>query len=329
MSQPVDPRLRVADLFVFRGRRGTVLALTTDRSAVGGLASGAIYDLRIDGDGDAVEDLTYRVVVDGAEPADGTRPVVLRRLSGADAEDPAACGTVVAAGRTGSTVAGTDGLRLWTGTAADPAPVDPGLLAAVTTAVEHGTPVDLSGRVLPAAPPTGNRIAAVVLEIPDAVLAPVAIRAAGRIGVWATVAPAAGQGGPQTHRRGLPLVGEILAGLDAPLREHLGRGRPAADRAEFGGMFAKKAEQVVAAGAAVGDPRAYARRVADRLLPDVLPYTIGTTASFGFAGWNGRDPADDAAGVVCSVVTGVAVPFGAGRATAHRATTTWPYLPLL
>ncbi|MEJ8277473.1 hypothetical protein [Pseudonocardia spirodelae] len=322
MTQQTGPCPRVADLFVFRGRRGTVLALTTPE-----LVPGAAYDLRVDGDGDAVEDLTYRIVAEGPDGPDGARPVVLRRMAGAAADDPDACGTVVAAGRTGTTLAGTDGLRLRVGPAAGPAPADPVLLAAVGAAVEHGVPVVPPARDLPAAPPSPAPVTAIVLEVPDAVLAPVAIRAAGRIGVWTTTAPAPGCSGPP-GRRGLPLLAEVYAGLDAPLREHLGRGRPSSDRAEFGGLLAKKTERVVAAGGAVGDPRAYARRVADRLLPDVLRYTIGTPACFGFAGWNGRDLGDDAAAVVYGVATGTPVPGRPVRVAGPRPTTTWPYVPL-
>jgi hypothetical protein len=41
-------------------------------------------------------------------------------------------------------------------------------------------------------------------------------------------------------------------------------------------------------------------RVARELLPDVLPYVVGTPASYGFATLNGRSLADNAPEVMLS-----------------------------
>jgi hypothetical protein len=50
--------------------------------------------------------------------------------------------------------------------------------------------------------------------------------------------------------------------------------------------------------------------VAERLLPDLLPYRIGTPAAFSFAGFNGRTLADNAPEVMYGLVTNSAVPTG-------------------
>jgi len=60
----------------------------------------------------------------------------------------------------------------------------------------------------------------------------------------------------------------------------------------------------------VSDPDGYGREVAARLLPDVLPYRVGTLASFTFAGFNGRALADNAPEVMYGLVTNSAVPTG-------------------
>ena len=60
-------------------------------------------------------------------------------------------------------------------------------------------------------------------------------------------------------------------------------------------------------------PRATRRATASRrreLFPDVLPYVVGTPASYSFAGFNGRTLADNAPEAMLSLVTGTAIPSG-------------------
>ena len=71
----------------------------------------------------------------------------------------------------------------------------------------------------------------------------------------------------------------------------------------------------VAATGTASDPTAYAQAVADRLLPNVLPYTVGTSAVFGFASWNGRSLIDNAPDVMCSLATNTPVSLGIGKRT--------------
>ena len=58
------------------------------------------------------------------------------------------------------------------------------------------------------------------------------------------------------------------------------------------------------------DPEAYGHHVSQRLLPNVLPYTVGTPAAFSFAGFNGRALSDNAPEVMYGLVTNSAVPTG-------------------
>ena len=50
--------------------------------------------------------------------------------------------------------------------------------------------------------------------------------------------------------------------------------------------------------------------MARELFPDVLPYVVGTPATFGFATRNGRTLADNAPEVMMSLVAGTAIPSG-------------------
>jgi hypothetical protein len=54
----------------------------------------------------------------------------------------------------------------------------------------------------------------------------------------------------------------------------------------------------------------YGETVARELFPDVLPYVVGTPATYGFATRNGQTLADNAPEVMLSLVTATAVPSG-------------------
>ena len=72
-----DIRLDITDLYVFRGEIGTVLAIDVCHSIAGpipapGYHPEGMYEFKLDLDGDAVEDLTYRVTF-GERDKDGAQ----------------------------------------------------------------------------------------------------------------------------------------------------------------------------------------------------------------------------------------------------------------
>ena len=52
--------------------------------------------------------------------------------------------------------------------------------------------------------------------------------------------------------------------------------------------------------------------MAGKLFPDVLPYVVGTPATYSFAGFNGRTPADNAPEAMLSLVTNILTPNPSG-----------------
>jgi len=60
------------------------------------------------------------------------------------------------------------------------------------------------------------------------------------------------------------------------------------------------------------DLRGWCTSSTARLLPAILPYRIGTPASFDYAGFNGRGLADDAMDVILTLATNT--PLGDGVA---------------
>jgi hypothetical protein len=103
-----DVRLDITDLYVFRGETGAVFVINVCHSIAGdnptpGYHPEGMYEFKVDLNGDAVEDLTYRITFDERDP-DGKQRFVLRCITGVEAVSPDAAGTVVAQGTTDEAV---------------------------------------------------------------------------------------------------------------------------------------------------------------------------------------------------------------------------------
>ncbi|WP_329455944.1 DUF4331 family protein [Streptomyces sp. NBC_01497] len=328
-----DARLNISDLYVFRGESGTALVMNVSSESAGpdapkGFHPEARYEFKIDGSGDAVEDVVYRVTFEPAD-AQGAQAVELRRLVGAEAGDDAAAGTLLLSGTTGRAASDGNGLRLWAGRASDPFWMNPGLVEAVGQAFRHGTDV-----AVPNDDPTqlkslfaDQKVHAIVVEVPDGDM-PVSAQDK-HVNVWGVTALATDAGGwHRINRCGLPMVSPIFAQFDDDLAERLNQTAPADDVRTFSEEFADLVAAVVGARGIVTDPKAYGHDVAERVLPDVLPYTIGTPAEFGFAGFNGRSLTDNAGEAMFSLTTNSALSLGLTKdAMDELPTPSFPYVP--
>ena len=97
-----DIRLDITDLYVFRGETGTVFVIDVCHSIFGpipapGYHPEGMYEFKIDLDGDAIEDITYRIQFDERD-AQREQRFALRCIRGADAVDPHAPGSCCRAG---------------------------------------------------------------------------------------------------------------------------------------------------------------------------------------------------------------------------------------
>ena len=85
-------------------------------------------------------------------------------------------------------------------------------------------------------------------------------------------------------------------------------------------------ERVLASGTS-DDPKGYGKAVARRLFPDVMPYLVGTPATYSFATFNGRTMADNAPEAMLSLVTNTAVPSGLKPSVSgHLRDNNFPYV---
>jgi hypothetical protein len=329
-----DIRLDITDLYVFRGETGTVFVINVCHSIAGpipapGYHPEGMYEFKIDLDGDAVEDVTYRITF-GLRDEQGKQRFVLRRIRGAEAANPDAAGSVLAQGITGESVTTPAGVRLWAGKAGDPFWIEPDVLHAVGHAFEDGTAINLAGWDPNAAKNlfAGHTVWSIVLELPDAELLDDAV-ATRRIGVWAVATLATDAGGWRSiNRVGLPMIHPLFTQFNEDLGDRLNAGCPADDFATYGEVVAKAIAGVVSANGTAEDPRAYAEKVAHRFFPNVLPYEVGTPAVFGFAEWNGRSLTDNAPDVMFSIAANAPVRLGIGKeSVTSKPSARFPYVP--
>jgi hypothetical protein len=329
-----DIRLDITDLYVFRGEIGTVFVINVCHSIFGpipapGYHPEGMYEFKVDLNGDAVEDVTYRLTFSERDKS-GKQSYVVRCIRGAEASDPQAPGTVVAQGATGETVTTPTGLRVWTGKAGDPFWIEPDVLHAVGHAFQDGTTINLAGWDPSRAKNlfAGHTVYSIVLEVPDSELLS-GSKDNRRVGVWAVSTLATDAGGWRSiNRVGLPMIPPLFTQYNEDLGNRLNAGRPADDFATYGAAVTKAIASVVSANGTAEDPMAYAEKLAHRLFPNMLPYEIGTPAVLGFAEWNGRSLTDDAPDVMFSIAANTPVRLGIGKeSVTAKPSKTFPYVP--
>lgn len=330
-----DIRLDITDLYVFRGETGTVFVINVCHSIFGliptpGYHPEGMYEFKVDLNGDAVEDLTYRLTF-AERDKQGRQRYTVRRIAGADSVDPHAPGTVVAQGTTGEIVTAPSGLRVWAGKAGDPFWIEPDVLHAVGHAFQDGTVANLSGWDPSRAKNLfgGHTVYSIVLEVPDEELLS---ESAGkrRIGVWALSTLATDAGGWRSiNRVGFPMIHPLFTQFNEDLGNRLNAGRPSDDFATYGPAVIDAVARVVSAYGTAQDPKSYAEIVAHRFFPNVLPYEVGTPAVFGFAAWNGRSLTDNAPDVMFSIAANTPIRLGIGKeSVTSKPSQTFPYVPM-
>jgi hypothetical protein len=330
-----DIRLDITDLYVFDGQTGTVLVLNVCHSlggavAVQGFHPEGRYEFKVDLDGDAVEDITYRVTF-GEATVDGAQSFSVHRISGMAAVDPFAPGVPVLQGQTGTAITSAHGVRAWAGQAGDPFWIEPDVLHAVGHAIQDGTTINL-GDWHPGQATNlfaGTTVYSMVLELPEAELTPRA--ADNRIGVWAVASLATDAGGWRPiNRVGLPMIHPLFTQYDETLGDDLNSGAPRDDYSTYGERVAAQIAACVGAYGTAPDPDHYGEVVAHRLFPNILPYIVGIPAALSFGGFNGRSLIDNAPDVMFTLAMNTPVTQGIGpESVTTKPSTTFPYVPTL
>jgi Domain of unknown function (DUF4331) len=314
-------QLYIDDLYVFSAADSTVFVMDVNSNITGvhvkpGFHDEARYEFKVHFDGEDFESLTYRVSFDEAG-SDGRQAMKLRVLTGKDAREDSATGELMLEGRTGEP-ARAGGARLWAGRISDSFYIDLSLLAKVNGAVKDGTAVDLSAWRPENAKNSfaGTMVESIVLEVSHQ---HPRLRPGARIGVWCATKLATDAGGwRQINRGGHPMMWPIFWPDDIRFTNPANTRHPSEDYAADGEHIAQHIAEVVAAGGVSADPKGYGQTVARELFPDVLHYVVGSPATYGFAGRNGRTLADNAPEVMLSLVAGTAVPSGLKPSVAEK-----------
>ena len=306
-------QLYIDDLYVFPGNRSTVFVMDVNSTITGpdvqrGFHTEARYEFKVRFDGADFEALTYRVSF-GEADSDGRQALQLHALTGGDAREDSAAGELLLEGRTGETATRPD-TRLWAGRIGDSFYIDLSLLGMVNSAVRNGTALDLSGwrpeNVQNSFAST--TVESIVLEVshqhPQ-------LRPGAHIGVWCATKLATDSGGwRQINRAGHPMMWPIFWPDDTQFTNPANTRHPSEDFDADGKYIGDLIAAAIAASGTSDDPQGYGQTVARELFPDVLPYVVGTPATYGFAIRNGRTLADNAPEAMLSLVVNTAVPSG-------------------
>lgn len=315
-------QLFIDDLYAFPGDNSTVFIMDVNSNITGayqkpGFHPEARYEFKVHFDGADFEALTYRVSF-GEADSEGRQRLQLHALTGDEARDDAASGQLVLQGRTGEP-ASADGTRIWAGgRIADSFYIDLKLLGIVDSAIKNGTAVNLSEWRPEEAKNSfaGTTVESIVLQVPHH---HPQLRPGAHIGVWCATKLATDAGGwRQINRGGHPMMWPIFWPDDVDFTNPQNKRHPSQDFNAIGKFIGDKVSAVVAASGTSDDPQGYGQVVARKLLPDVLPYVVGTPAVYGFATFNGRAMADNAPEVMLSLVAGTAVPSGLKAAVAKN-----------
>jgi len=323
-------RLYIDDLYVFDAVGSTVFVMNVNSTITGpdvtpGFHPEARYEFKVHINGADHEDLTYRVEF-GEPDSDGEQTYNVSELMNGAARSDDATGKVVARGLTGQP-AEDGGLRAWAGRIDDPFYIDLDQLAVINAAVRDGGRVDLSSWEQAEVKNSfaGTQVNSIVLEVSRS---HPRLRTGTPISAWCATKLATDAGGwHQINRFGHPMMWPVFWPDDKDFSNPANERHPADDLNSDGKYIAERIAAVVEANGTSADPAGYGTQVARRLLPDLMPYTIGTAASYGFAGFNGRTLADNVPEVMFSLVLNSATSSRLGpMTTAQQRTSEFPYV---
>lgn len=308
-----DPRLNLADLYLFEGTPGrTVMAMTVNPQASistpAPFRDEGVYAFRFDTNDDNREDVAFKVrfgdVVHRYGPSSHAQRFEVRRSVGADA-DHGVDGETIAQGFTNEvTPVDGRGIRAFAGVACD-------VFAGDGAALESFEKAFAAGRYTPEAFTNranlfrSRHIAVIVLDLPTDMIGE------GRVHAWTTLSLYDHAPEMQVARWGLPLITHLLI-RDADMREDYNRTSPSADNSRFTDHILDVIRETTRRAGTAADPEVYAQRVVDTFGTLTLPYELGTAASFDYTGFNGRALADDVMDVMLTLTTNS--PLGDGVA---------------
>jgi hypothetical protein len=360
----IDARADITDIYAWRsGATHTTLALNVNPltspadSKAARFSQAAMYEFKVDTNGDARADIAYRVrFSDLRHFSNGTNDQIfqIRRATGSAAQRTEWSGTTVAVGRTtryglAARVAPvTGGGAVFAGPRDDPFYFDlvgfrhlkSRILAGST---DLGSPGDAVNCALADDDPAaellscftgtdtfaGTNVSSIIIRLPNSRLG-----GTGKtVGVWGTTAIRTNGGWQRIDRMGRPAINTVFNITDAE-KDLQNLVDPKDDRGTmkdttvavlnaFGG--------VLSANALTPYTSAEVNAIANVLLPDTLTLKIGSSAGFasgtslGTLKLNGRRPADDVINAEFALVTNFNIASDGVDANDSAFSSTFPY----
>jgi hypothetical protein len=304
MSHHLDypvPQLDITDVYCFDGTDGTVFVLNVAPLQVSGFLPNALYEIKVDTNGDYVEDITWRVTFPLEGVGHGLR---VEELTGQAARDRNAPGKLItpAGAKPGQNITCSNGIKLFAGDRGEPFFNDPRITVETKRALATHTAANYSWFN----PQTAinafkdTNVNSIILEVPNS------ITGTGTIGVWGNTSLNEHGSWHQVQHAAGPFVGFVYTfatGTTADYNvshptDHL-KGRPNRPGGPAQpGFWKKVADDTAAVVGAMGTYRdgphgkptaaEYGAYVADTLFPDVLKFKVGTTAEWGPRKQNGK-----------------------------------------
>jgi hypothetical protein len=325
-----NPQIDITDLYAFKSGAGTTLVLnvnpltTPANSKTARFSTAALYEFKVDINGDAKADIAYRVKFSANRfAADGSivQTYSVRRATGAAARTHAWTGTAYGSGGTTAYKRAprlahiNGGIVGFAGVRDDPFFFDLAgfvqfknelLMGNTTIGAPGGGAGSLLGGFTGTDTFAGTNVSSIALWIPNALLG-----GTGRhIGVWAATSLPTSTGYVQVDRMGRPAINTVFNGLHAPTtstlnnaeKEAFNRLNPSADRAVTSDNVVAvlgAIDNVLETNSAPNYSDAQINGIANVLLPDTLTFQVGNSAGF----LNGRKLADDVINAEFSLLT--------------------------
>lgn len=348
-----NPQIDITDLFAFKSGAGTTLVLnvnpltTPANSKTTSFSTNALYQFKVDTNGDATADIAYKVYFkDTRMTSDGrvVQTYVIRRATGASARADDRNGVLIGVGSTtpyhrATRVSTTSiGGKAFAGVRDDPFFFDlvgfqqfkTELLKGTTTlGAPNGGPGTLLGGFTGTDTFAGTNVSSIALWVPNRFIG----GTGHNIGIWAATSLHSSIGYTQVDRMGRPAINTVFNGLHTPLsstlnnaeKEAFNRLNPTADRAVARDNVIAvlgAIDNVLVANSAAHYTAAQMSGIANVLLPDILTFQVGNASGF----LNGRKLSDDVINAEFSLLTDGAVTSDGVDANDATLGTSFPYL---
>lgn len=281
-SPAMDAKIDITDVYAFQSPADatrSVLIMNVNPLAptlANSFEDGAIYELKVDTNGDAVAEISFKITF--SPLTNGTQNATVRRATGADAAGDNANGDIILTNApvaffAAPAITPAGQYTFFAGIRSDPFFFD--LMGFLNNLQFTGSDFFIDKNVY-----------SMVLEMPSS-----ALGASSKVGIWGRVLKPNGSGGfTQVDRMGRPAINTVFNHGDD--KNTFNNIQPTQDRPLFQDKF-------VAALKSFGHPDAEALQIAQILLPDILTYDYSSSAGF----LNGRKLQDDVIDIELNLVT--------------------------